>query len=88
MGGHTEIDNAETKMSGLHTLSETELLDLHVAVLRELKRRGTINTANNPVGDYAETLFCRALNLERFPNSERDADATDSEGIRFQIKGR
>ena len=75
-------------MSGLHTLSETELLAQHVAVLRELKRRGTINTTNNPVGDYAETLFCRALNLEQSPNSQRDVDATDPGGIRYQIKGR
>ena len=75
-------------MSGLHTLSETELLAQHVAVLRELKRRGTISTTNNPVGDYAETLFCRALNLEQSPNSQRDVDATDSDGTRYQIKGR
>jgi len=47
-----------------------------------------IRSSNNPVGDYAETLFCRAFCWEQAPNSEKDADAIGGDGVRYQIKGR
>lgn len=69
-------------------LSELALLNLHADALEELRRRGTIRSSNNPVGDYAETLFCRAFSWEQAPNSEKDADAIGGDGVRYQIKGR
>ena len=56
--------------------------------LQELRRRSIARSSNNPIGDWAEYLFCRALGWTQAPNSMRDADATDAKGIRYQIKGR
>lgn len=61
---------------------------MHAAVSEELRRRGVIRSSNNPVGDLAEHLFCRAFGWKQAPNSMRDADATDDADVRYQIKGR
>lgn len=68
--------------------SDLDLLRQHGEALKELRRRGTIRTSNNPVGDYAETLFCRAFGWDQTPNSERDTDAIGPDGTRYQIKSR
>lgn len=68
--------------------SDLDLLRQHADALKELRRRGTIRTSNNPIGDYAETLFCRAFGWGQAPNSEKDADAIGPDGIRYQIKAR
>ena len=52
-------------------------------------RCGLTRTQNNPVGDVAETLFCRALGLEKKDNSSSHVDAIGcNDGFRYQIKGR
>lgn len=72
----------------LPSLSEKELLRLQAAVIDELKARGVVRTKNNPVGDYAEWLVAKALNLDLAGNSAAGYDATDANGTRYQIKGR
>src|SRR5690606_22222507 len=69
-------------------LSVAELLVLHAQIGEELRDRGVVRSANNPTGDLAEYLFCRAFNWKQAPNSERGYDAIGSDGIRYQIKGR
>ncbi len=69
-------------------LSVSDLLKTHTGVLDELRARGILRSANNPTGDYAEWLFCRAFGWEQAANSVKGYDATDTEGTRFQIKGR
>ncbi len=54
----------------------------------ELKSRGILRSFNNPVADYSETLVSLALGLRLEPNSNQGYDAVDSEGARYQIKGR
>ena len=66
----------------------SELLDRYCQVTDELRRRGVIRSANNPVGDYGELLFCRAFNWEPQPNSRAGFDAIDTSGTRYQIKTR
>ncbi len=75
-------------MRELKDLTPPELLVMHAAVSEELRRRGVTRSSNNPVGDLAEHLFCRAFGWKQAPKSMRDADATDSAQIRYQIKGR
>jgi len=75
-------------MQDLKNLTPPELLAMHAAVSEELRRRGVTRSSNNPVGDLAEHLFCRAFGWRQAPNSMRDADATDVAGFRYQIKGR
>jgi len=70
------------------TLSESELLQLHAGVIEELHKRGVVRTANNPVGDYTEWLVCDRLSLSLQPNSKASYDGIDSNGLRYQIKGR
>lgn len=72
----------------LKSLSVAELLVLHAQVGEELRDRGVVRSANNPTGDLAEYLFCRAFGWRQAPNSERGYDAIGPDGIRYQIKGR
>lgn len=69
-------------------LSVAELLVLHGNIGEELRNRGVVRSANNPTGDLAEYLFCRAFGWQQASNSERGYDATGSDGTRYQIKGR
>jgi hypothetical protein len=77
-----------TKYTDLKSLSVIELLQFHSAILDDLKRRKVVRTRNNPVGDYTEWLVAKGLGLELAENSSAGFDATDSEGVKIQIKGR
>ncbi|MFO0203483.1 MAG: DUF6998 domain-containing protein [Alphaproteobacteria bacterium] len=68
--------------------SVRDLLKLHGAVLDELRRREVVRTSNSPVGDYAELLFATAFGWELESSSAAGHDATDKDGLRFQIKSR
>ena len=72
----------------LATLSVPEVLVLHGAVLAELRRREVCRTENNPTGDYAEYLAVQRLGIRLNGNSASGCDATDLNGVRYQIKGR
>lgn len=72
----------------LKSLSVAKLLVLHAQVGEELRERGVVRSANNPTGDLAEYLFCRAFGWQQAPNSERGYDAIGPDGTRYQIKGR
>ena len=76
-------------MTGLISLSTTELLKSHSAILDELRRRKAIRTKNNPTGDYAEKLVKEKLGLmELEKNSTKGYDTKDGAGIKYQIKAR
>ena len=47
-----------------------------------------IRSKNNPTGDYAEWLVSTKLGLALEKNSAKGFDAIDSQGRRYQIKGR
>ena len=70
------------------THSEIDLLRLHARVIEELNHRGVLRTRNNPVGDYAEWLVSTSLGLTLANNSAAGFDATDPDGVKYQIKGR
>ena len=69
-------------------LSPKELLTLHAGVAEELRARGIMRSSNNPTGDLAEYLFCKAFGWKRSGNSNPKIDATGDNGARYQIKGR
>lgn len=77
-----------TAMIDLTVLNLRELLTLHAGIIDELRRKSVTRSSNNPLGDWAEHLFCRAFGWTQAPNSERDADAVDRDGLRYQIKSR
>ena len=72
----------------LADLTITELLEAHSAVLAELRNRGVLRSSNNPTGDYTEWLVAEGLGLRLNKNSEKGYDATDADGVKYQIKGR
>lgn len=72
----------------LTNLKPSELLALHAQVSDELRARGITRSSNNPTGDLAEYLCCKAFGWAQAGNSNRSIDALDAEGIRYQIKGR
>jgi len=78
----------ERAFDDLSGLSAAELLVLHARVADELRARGVTRTSNNPTGDLAESLFCKAFGWHQAGNSHAHIDAVDDDGIRYQIKGR
>lgn len=75
-------------MENLNTKSVPELLELHVAVLEELRQRNILRSANTPTGDLAEYYFCTAFGWMQENNSKKAFDATGDDGVRYQIKAR
>jgi hypothetical protein len=78
----------ETSMQPLSSHMVLELLVLHAQIGEELRNRGITRSANNPIGDVAEHIFCKAFGWEQARNSVKGYDARDSKGTRYQIKGR
>lgn len=76
------------KLTSLKTMQDSELLRLYAELMEELRNREIIRTGNNPVADYAEKLAVKHLRLRRIGKEEKGYDALDSEGTRYQIKGR
>lgn len=72
----------------LSEMSPLALLQLHGAIIDELKKREIARTNNSPIGDYVEWLVSSELKLKLCDNSESGYDAIDSAGIRYQIKSR
>jgi hypothetical protein len=72
----------------IQSLTIRELFASFVAVLGELRSRGVVRSTNNPVADFSELLFEKALLLQLAPKSTKGYDATDDQGLRFEIKGR
>jgi hypothetical protein len=75
-------------MINVSDLSPQELLVLHSKVAEELRARRITRTLNNPTGDLAEYLFCKAFGWTQAKNSHAKIDAIDAAGIRYQVKGR
>jgi hypothetical protein len=69
-------------------LSPFEPLVLHRRVAEALRARGITRSSNNPTGDLAEYLFCRAFGWTQAGNSNANVDAIGRDGKRYQIKGR
>lgn len=72
----------------LTSLTPPQLLVLHAEVADELRRRGITRSSNNPTGDLAEYLFCKAFGWKQADNSQANVDALGTDGKRYQIKGR
>jgi hypothetical protein len=72
----------------LTALTSPELLILHGKVADELRARGITRSSNNPTGDLAEYLFCKAFGWTQADNSRANVDAIGPDGTRYQIKGR
>lgn len=75
-------------MIDLTTLTVTELLILHARAANELRVREILRSSNNPTGDLAEYLFCKAFDWQRSGNSFPNVDAVSHDNIRYQIKAR
>ena len=70
------------------SLSTAEILKCYVELMEELRSRDILRSANNPTGDLAEYLFCKAFGWTQAVNSQSGYDATDDQNLRYQIKGR
>ncbi len=72
----------------LTLLSDANLLALWADAMTELKSRGVIRSANNPVADYAERLVAERLALTLMTGSNPGYDAVGPGKTRYQIKAR
>lgn len=75
-------------MFDLTQLTPTELLKLQSSIIEELRSRRILRSSNNPVGDWAEYLYCTAFQWNQTGNSQAQVDAIGPDGKRYQIKGR
>ncbi len=66
-----------------------DLLSAYADIMKQLRERKVVRSANNPVADYCEGLVVRALKLKPLPRSNKGCDAEDeSSGKKYEIKGR
>ena len=72
----------------LESMKDLELLGLYAELIEELRQREVLQTSNNPVADYAEKVAVSVMKLRRSGKEERGYDARDTNGKRYQIKGR
>ena len=72
----------------LTSLTPPQLLVLHSELADELRTRGITRSSNNPTGDLAEYLFCKAFGWKQADNSQANVDAVAPDGTRYQVKGR
>ena len=70
----------------LKNRSTRELLALWAAIMRELRRREVVRTANNPIGDIAEALVAEHYSGERASFSNAGWDVATSDGQRLEVK--
>src|SRR5271165_6754803 len=68
----------------VQSFTVSELLSAYGAILDELRRREIVRSANSPLSDYAEVLFCRAFGWTRENNSAAGHDAVDGAGLSGQ----
>lgn len=59
----------------LSDLTPAQLLALHAKLGDELRDRGITRSSNNPTGDLAEYLFCKAFGWTQAGNSHANVDA-------------
>lgn len=69
-------------------LSAIQLLALHTRVGERLRELGITRSSNNPTGDLAEYLFCKAFGWKQVTKSTAHIDALGTNRLRYQIKGR
>ena len=78
----------EFDRDAISDLSVSQLLATHGYIIEVLRDRDILRSKNNPVGDYAEFLTCRALSLNLADKSTKGHDATDDNGLRYEVKAR
>jgi hypothetical protein len=66
----------------------SSLLNAYAVALHGLRSHGVIRSFNSPVGDIAEWIVSKKLQLTLTPMSNRSHDAIDASGARYQIKAR
>ena len=64
-----------------------ELLRISNAAMEGLMRLGAVRTHNAPIEGVAELIACECLDLTLAARNQEGFDATDAEGLRYQIKG-
>jgi hypothetical protein len=73
----------------LAKLSDRQLLKLYSDIEGRLRKLEIIYSANNPAGDLAEYLFCKAFDWHRADKSQSHYDAKGKvNGSLYQIKSR
>lgn len=70
----------------LSSMTIAEMLRLWAGTMTELRTRGMVRTANNPVGDIAEAIVHEHYGGTRGSFSQKGWDVQDLAGRRLQVK--
>ena len=87
-GGLLKAGDATAFAVDLARPTNAELLRLYSSVLDQLRFRGVVRSANNPIADYAESLAAGALGLRLAGKSATGYDAVGPDNLRYQVKAR
>lgn len=75
-------------LADVRELDDPRLTALWAATMAELRVRGLVRSANEPVADYAERVAAAELGLTLMARSTKGYDAVGAYGLRYQIKRR
>jgi hypothetical protein len=74
-------------MPRLDSLSDDDLARLWVLVMDEMRDRGMVRSANNPVADRAERVVADLYGVEPIGGSNPGYDVVTKRGEKVQVKG-
>lgn len=79
-------DDVDLAHIDLAHIDDDGLVRLFGRLMRELRERGVVRTANNPIADIAERLVADYYDGHVAPSNERDYDVLTKAGDRLQVK--
>jgi hypothetical protein len=80
--------NCSAEAMDFSNVTFLELLALQARVADELRTRGITRSSNNPTGDLAEYLFCKAFGWKQAGNSNANVDAIVADGTIIGIRSK
>lgn len=73
-------------MGSLESRTNDELVGLYGEVMVEMRRRGIVRSANNPIADIAERLVATHYGVDPEPPNSKTYDVVSADGATIQVK--
>ncbi|HEX8753958.1 MAG TPA: hypothetical protein VF731_11125 [Solirubrobacterales bacterium] len=67
-------------------ISDAELIELYGSVMEELRERGIVRSANNPIADIAERIIADHYGVDPEPPNSKAYDVVAKDGTTIQVK--
>ena len=67
-------------------ISDAELIELYGSVMEEMRKRGIVRSANNPIADIAERIIADHYGVDPEPPNNKAYDVVAKDGTTIQVK--